>query len=49
MNQHAEAIIRALGIFAWVFVAAGWAVKSAPTYDHTLVLVAVIMGVVLAK
>lgn len=49
MNQHVEAIIRALGIFSWVFVAAGWAAKSAPTYDTALVMVAVIMGVLLAR
>tara|TARA_R110002074_G_scaffold186561_1_gene351885 strand:- start:1407 stop:1556 length:150 start_codon:yes stop_codon:yes gene_type:complete len=49
MNQHLEAVVRALGIFSWVFVASGWAAKSAPTYDTALVMLAAIMGVFLAR
>ena len=49
MNIHLEAIVRAMGIFAWVFVASRWAAESVPTYDTALCMVAAIMGVFLAR
>lgn len=49
MNAHIESFARALAVFMSVFFTTKWADKSAPVYDTWLVLLAGIMGVLLAR
>lgn len=46
-RDHIEAIARAFGVFGAVFISARWTGKSAPKYDHVLLVIAAIMGVIL--
>lgn len=49
MNPHLESFARALGVFMGVFFTSKWADKSAPVYDTWLVLIAGVVGVILAR
>jgi len=49
MQDHIESFARAFGIFSAAFVATRWASKSAPAYDTMLILIAAMLGVLLAR
>ena len=47
IRDHIEAFARACAVFGAVFISARWAGKSAPKYDHFLLVVAALAGVFL--
>ena len=47
IRDHIEAFARACAVFGAVFISARWAGKSGPRYDHLLLIIAAILGVVL--
>lgn len=47
IRDHIEAFARACAVFGAVFISARWAGKSAPRYDHFLLIAAAVAGVLL--
>ena len=48
-KEHVESFARAFGVFSAAFIATRWASKSSPFYDTWLIMIAAILGVLLAR
>ena len=48
MNIYLEMFLRTVGVFLSVFFTVGWGRKSSPTFDHILIIVAVVLAIVAA-
>jgi hypothetical protein len=48
-KEHVESFARAFGVFMSVYFTSKWADKSAPSYDTWLIMIAAILGVLLAR
>ena len=48
MNVYLEMLLRMIGVFLSVFFTVGWGRKSAPSFDHYLIILSVLSAVAAA-